>query len=245
MVASPFTYRGTLDRDLLTQVWRELGLEIAHKAVLDIGCGRGLLRPYCLEQGASYVGMDITLAAFPSHAHQGNATFVLADAAHLPFAKDTFDAVICVDVFEHIPRQELAVQEFRRVLRPRGEIFLSIPNYGNVAGLVKQWIESRGHAPRNTWAPFIGWSPQELEQPMTSALVRQLFQSAGAGTMQFMAWETELLVGIFPWFWKWRWLQGAHWRLITWRPLQSFYRFVVAHFPDLSLHHFWRICLNE
>lgn len=49
----------------------------------------------------------------------------------LPYASDTFDLVVSMDVIEHVPDPEPWVREALRVLRPSGVLFLTTPNYAS------------------------------------------------------------------------------------------------------------------
>jgi SAM-dependent methyltransferase len=48
----------------------------------------------------------------------------------LPFADDTFDAVVCFEAIEHVADPSCVLDEFRRVLRPEGVLLISSPNRG-------------------------------------------------------------------------------------------------------------------
>lgn len=52
---------------------------------------------------------------------------IIADAERMPFASDTFDAVCCEEVLEHIRRPENVVAEMKRVTKPGGNIYISVP----------------------------------------------------------------------------------------------------------------------
>jgi len=48
----------------------------------------------------------------------------------LPFPDETFDAVICSEVIEHIPRDRIDLSDMVRVLAPGGTLVLGTPDYG-------------------------------------------------------------------------------------------------------------------
>ena len=52
---------------------------------------------------------------------------VKADICNLPFEDDTYDAILCNHVLEHIPNDTKAMQELYRVLKPKGMAVLQIP----------------------------------------------------------------------------------------------------------------------
>jgi len=89
---------------------------LAKKAVLEIGSGRGYLQ----DIAENYTGLDIS----PSVARFYHKKFVLGTATALPFADDSFDGVWSVWVFEHVPNPEQGFREMRRVTRNNGVIFL-------------------------------------------------------------------------------------------------------------------------
>ncbi len=51
-----------------------------------------------------------------------------ADAMRLPFADNTFDKILMTEVLEHLPDEQAALREIRRVLKPGGTYVLSVPN---------------------------------------------------------------------------------------------------------------------
>jgi SAM-dependent methyltransferase len=60
----------------------------------------------------------------------GRWALCAADGLHLPFADGRFALVICAEVLEHIPAHADAIAEITRVLRPAGDLVVSVPRYG-------------------------------------------------------------------------------------------------------------------
>jgi len=65
---------------------------------------------------------------------RGLPRLVQGDGQHLPLASQQFDAVIGLDIFEHIPDDRLAFAETFRVLRPGGTLVLSVPAFKSLWG---------------------------------------------------------------------------------------------------------------
>jgi SAM-dependent methyltransferase len=98
--------------------------------VLDVGCGEGQISRLLAAQGSDVVGVDPTRNQLVAAAVRGGGPhYVRAGAAGLPFATDSFDAVVACLVFEHIDDVDGAIAEVARVLRPGGRFafFLNHP----------------------------------------------------------------------------------------------------------------------
>ena len=98
--------------------------------ILDVGCGYGFYSEKCSAYASEVIGIDI----FKEHLHiakrrkRDNTYLILNSAEHLAFKDDTFDAIICIEVLEHIPFDERAVIEFSRILKPGGVLIVTGPN---------------------------------------------------------------------------------------------------------------------
>ena len=98
--------------------------------VLDLGCGDGQISRLLAGSGAQVVGVDPTWNQIRvAHERGGGAAFARSEAAELPFADGSFDAVVACLVFEHIDDVDGAIAEVARVLRPGGQFsfFLNHP----------------------------------------------------------------------------------------------------------------------
>ena len=93
---------------------------------LDVATGTGKQALALLDQGAGrVVGIDFSLAML-HRAHQQvsdpRASFALADAQRLPFADDSFDAVVSSFLIRNVNDIELAFAEQLRVAKPGSRI---------------------------------------------------------------------------------------------------------------------------
>jgi len=110
--------------------------------VLDVGCGSGrhTAAAYRLP-GARVVGVDVAADELEAArerlqlhdrlaAHGGGRWhFCAADGRRLPFGDGRFDLVICAEVLEHVPADGRVLAEIARVLRPGGDLVVSVPRY--------------------------------------------------------------------------------------------------------------------
>jgi SAM-dependent methyltransferase len=123
---------------MLTVDFREISLK-AGMRVLDAGCGGG--RHLCeafRTSGVNCVGVDLNwddlskTKGFLSlmDPEQGSGWIIaLADVTRLPFSNSCFDVVICSEVLEHIADNKAAVTELLRVLKPWGELVVTVPRF--------------------------------------------------------------------------------------------------------------------
>lgn len=93
--------------------------------ILDVGCGEKKYSKYFCT--SSYIGLE-----YPSntidHSIDIKMPDVWGDARRLPFKENSFDALICIQVLEHVPETTEIIQEFNRVLMPDGKLILSVPH---------------------------------------------------------------------------------------------------------------------
>ena len=101
----------------------------AKSKVLDIGCGDGQTSGFFLRYNDhDYVGVDISENAVHDARSIGLNAHRVEDAANLPFLGDAFDAVVCIEVMEHLFEPNLVVKEIYRVLKPGGVFIATVPN---------------------------------------------------------------------------------------------------------------------
>jgi SAM-dependent methyltransferase len=107
--------------------------------VVDVGCAFGYGTAALAGSGNSHrrvIGVEPDPVQVRDAARRYPWLQVLeGDAAALPFADASVDAVTMLDVLEHIPEPEEVLAEAHRVLRPGGVLILSVPHQGLLAPL--------------------------------------------------------------------------------------------------------------
>lgn len=98
------------------------------RRILDVGCGSGATLELLTAYGEAW-GLDPSRVALRLCRERGLDRLVLGDAVQLPFAEHAFHLVTLLDVLEHIPDDVAALREIRRVLRPAGQLLLTVPAY--------------------------------------------------------------------------------------------------------------------
>ncbi len=98
--------------------------------VLDIGCSSGLLSEYVRDRGHHVTGVDVV--EVPGVRDRMD-TFIRADLSRgIPAETGSgFDVIIAGDIIEHLPRPSETLREIRGLLRPGGQVLLSVPNFGH------------------------------------------------------------------------------------------------------------------
>lgn len=107
--------------------------------ILDAGCGSGRhLRALAKLPDLKIIGIDknssdlndaLTSLKNMPDALSDQYLVSRADIKNLPFASSSFDCVICSEVLEHIPEHENALKELVRILKPQGNLVVSVPRY--------------------------------------------------------------------------------------------------------------------
>jgi len=86
--------------------------------VLDVGCGTGLLFSHIASEAENVVGVDVSklllLQARERADKPRNVDLVQADADHLPFKNDLFNAVFAFTVLQNMPNPLETMLEIRR-----------------------------------------------------------------------------------------------------------------------------------
>ena len=117
--------------EVITGKLRKLG-RFSGDRLLDIGCGDGAFTMILGEHFREAHGIDVQdnyLARF-RNAAKDQSRFVIwnMSAAAMSFPDNHFDTIVTIETLEHIPDLTGAAREIGRVLKPGGELLITVPN---------------------------------------------------------------------------------------------------------------------
>jgi SAM-dependent methyltransferase len=118
-------------------------------AILDVGCGRGLMLSDLAHRGWRAVGVEMSDAA-SRHAREVLGLDVrVGDLASCRFPSGSFNVVTLFHVLEHLPDPDSALAEVRRVILPDGRLLLEVPNFGSLQSRIAGGRGFHVDAPRH------------------------------------------------------------------------------------------------
>ena len=132
--------------------------------VLDLGCGVGSFSALLAARSMRVTCTDVSEGNVEAvRRRHPELPAVRADATALPFDEDAFDAVVLMEVLEHVEDDRAALSELRRVVRDDGLLILSVPNLAAPAPLLERLplrsVDAR-EGPEHHFRD--GYSPREL-----------------------------------------------------------------------------------
>lgn len=157
--------------------WIDSHAGLAGKAVLDVGCGGGILAESMAQAGARVTGIDLSEKALQVAKLHKLESGIQVDYQHIAaerFAEQNpgvFDVVTCMEMLEHVPDPASIVKACADLVRGGGWVFLSTLNRNPKSYLFAivgaEYILNM--LPRGThdWARFI--KPSELANHVRAA----------------------------------------------------------------------------
>lgn len=127
-------FRPLHDINPLRLEWIDRHAQLAGSAVIDIGCGGGILAEAMARRGARVTGIDLSekaLRVAELHLHESHLEIEYVKATTEEYAAlhvGEFDLVTCMELLEHVPEPASMVAACARLVRPGGQVFFSTIN---------------------------------------------------------------------------------------------------------------------
>lgn len=156
--------------------WMDRQIDWTGRDVLDLGCAGGFMAEALDDRGAAVTGIDPAanaIAAARSHAEQAGRSirYDVGVGEDLPYEDARFDAVVCVDVLEHVQDLAQVLAEVTRCLRPDGVFLFDTINRNMLARLATITVaeDILRLLPKGTHDPSMFIKPAELRAAMEKA----------------------------------------------------------------------------
>jgi 2-polyprenyl-6-hydroxyphenyl methylase/3-demethylubiquinone-9 3-methyltransferase len=156
--------------------WFDRHIDWRGKSVLDLGCAGGFMAEAMAAQGAHVTGIDPAAEAIDAARTHARAmglriAYDVGAGEALPYDDASFDAVVCVDVLEHVTDLNKVLAEITRTLRPGGLFLFDTINRNPLARLATITVaeDLLRLLPRGTHDPAMFIKPHELHHAMQGA----------------------------------------------------------------------------
>ena len=109
-------------------------VQLRDAAVLDVGCGGGLLSEALAQAGAKVTAIDLAPNLLKVARLHGLESGIKVDYREMPVetlaeqAPASFDAITCMEMLEHVPEPASIIDACAKLLKPGGRLFLSTLN---------------------------------------------------------------------------------------------------------------------
>lgn len=158
-----------------------VGRDRSSLRVLDVGCGRGAMVAWLLEQGFDAYGLDVRADYIANgEVYLGRGRLALLDGATYPYDDDYFDVVVSDQVFEHVADLRQLAKEVGRTTKPGGVGLHVFP---------AKWIFSEPHLR----TPMVHWLPKG---PLRRGAMKVAL-GAGCAAPYFVEWSLNERSHIF------------------------------------------------
>lgn len=133
-----------------------------NEVFLDLGCGAGSLIAAAAARGCKGIGVDVSmtwLVVAKQLIADAGVEPVLAAALgeSLPLGDEAVDAVISLDVIEHVSHPSRYLSEIHRVTRRQGRVALSTPNRFSLTAEPHVFVWGVGWLPVQWQASYVRW----------------------------------------------------------------------------------------
>jgi SAM-dependent methyltransferase len=157
--------------------------------LLDLGCSSGSFLEFMRSESWKLYGVEMSAEGAKTAEERSNAQVFVGDIIDAPFASESFDAITCFDVLEHLyePRQVMArVSEW---LKPGGVFYVLVPNVDSAEARAFGSYWHGLELPRH----LFHYSPESLKSLAESAGLREVSletrRNPAVGTSLRYVWD--------------------------------------------------------
>lgn len=100
--------------------------------ILDAGAGTRRYKRFCdhlnyiSQDFGKYNGIGDAAGLQTGEFNYGDLD-IISDIVNIPEPDSSFDAIMCIEVLEHVPDPIAAIKEFSRLLKPNGQLIVTAP----------------------------------------------------------------------------------------------------------------------
>ncbi len=195
--------------------WLPAGLD----SILEIGCSSGYFTKRIADKARVAHGADVNRNHIEAaRARYPHLHFHVLEGGSLPFDDNSFDAVVMLEVYEHVEDRPALIGEVHRILRPGGLLILSTPNKGAFAFLdtfnlkvrfkrflpgLFRFIERRVFRYQNTqFTDNLEWHPhfsvKEVREALEGGFQIQRVHRGGLLLFPVLALFRSVLIRVWP-----------------------------------------------
>jgi SAM-dependent methyltransferase len=169
---NPYTMLGVKDSSrvqLIIELLQEY--TVPKGKILDVGCGDMFLSTQLEDR--EWVGLDVN----PTMNKQKCITQDVETTPY-PFEPESFDAIVCSEVQEHLFDNVKVTKEIYRLLKPGGVYVVSTPNYNFIDHYLSHFREP-------IWDVRKSWTKEHIRQ-FTLESHKQILQASGFSNFQYV-----------------------------------------------------------
>lgn len=190
------------------------------KTILYIGCGYDNAFSGFEQEGNIFINFDIVYEMLYQQRDLGARSCVAGDVNNLPFKKESFDCVVCIDVIHHeINNLEILLGSYSNLLKPGGFLFLEDTNAWGMFQFAKSVLIPKPiHRLLRSYYHRIKQSthkPADYEFPTSVYCVRKYLQDLGLCKITIYPNNAYPNIGpikfrIYKFFGKLKWVKKYH-----------------------------------
>ena len=173
--------------------WRDRNAALApHKqsgALLDLGCSSGAFLQSLSGKGWDLFGVEMSATSAKQAQAKSGARVFVGDILDAQFRPESFDAITCFDVFEHLYEPRRVMSRIAEWLKPGGIFYVLVPNVDSAEGRVFRGYWHGLELPRH----LFHYSPKSLKFLAESAGLNEVLlethRNPAVGTSLRYVWD--------------------------------------------------------